>query len=681
LTTPIPSGQGLNTVNVINHDTIIITSNNRLIKSSDGGENWQILNINIPNIGIKKSYFSNSQIGHAVCGNGIIIKTIDGGENWYITENSRANIIPSHFITLYFVNDKIGFASQEYHYLFKTTDGGETWKQINSPGEAIYAMFFINEHIGYAIGDYGVPFKTYTGGQLWEELGTNVRRDAYSLFGLYFTDALTGFAVGLRGRILKTKNGGQTWKEYGFTYETIIDIQSVSDSIVYAIAGNNVIKSNNAGKNWAIVNMPSEEQFYNINFFSRDTGIITGKGKIFKTYNGGISWITIRPDSYDQFYRAISFLNQDTGFLSGNYYGLDRIVAKTNDGGQNWEIITRGEHSFDQLHFINSNTGFGLLNGDLYRTINGGKNWELIYEIYGNINDMHFVNDSIGYLVGDYATLLKTTDGGTIWQETQISSENTYPGHLYGVAFYNAYVGFASSEGGLINKTMDGGITWERIQVFVGISNIEIPKNRNIYFTGNSGIILSSQMLLEDVFRVQNLPVAAVTDSSSLLSVKINASAEIKDISFEFGKTNEYGTTVAATPYTLQGLSDTIVKAELTNLEPGTTYHYRLKAYLDSEEYIGEDQVFMTTGTTDVNNITKISDIILFPNPAKDILLIKGLDSAKITNFEIINLAGQSLLKDKYKNSNINIASYPSGTYFLKLEIEHKTYVYQFVKE
>ena len=45
-------------------------------------------------------------------------------------------------------------------------------------------------------------------------------------------------------------------------------------------------------------------------------------------------------------------------------------------------------------------------------------------------------------------------------------------------------------------------------------------------------------------------------------------------VSFEYGLTTAYGTTVAATPATVTGTTATAVSATLADCCPGTTYHY-----------------------------------------------------------------------------------------------------------
>ena len=67
-----------------------------------------------------------------------------------------------------------------------------------------------------------------------------------------------------------------------------------------------------------------------------------------------------------------------------------------------------------------------------------------------------FTDVNRGIVVGDSGTILKTTDGGTVW--TTISSGTIK--NLNSVDFPNADTGFAVGDDGIILKSINGGSTW-----------------------------------------------------------------------------------------------------------------------------------------------------------------------------------------------------------------------------
>ena len=75
--------------------------------------------------------------------------------------------------------------------------------------------------------------------------------------------------------------------------------------------------------------------------------------------------------------------------------------------------------------------------------------------------DIFFLNENVGFLLKDYYSLFKTTDGGKTW--AKISSFYDYE-ITYQVYFINENVGFVSVFGrpnARLLTTIDGGLTWE----------------------------------------------------------------------------------------------------------------------------------------------------------------------------------------------------------------------------
>ena len=72
------------------------------------------------------------------------------------------------------------------------------------------------------------------------------------------------------------------------------------------------------------------------------------------------------------------------------------------------------------------------------------------------LNDVTFVNENYGWAVGNYGTMLHTTNGGTTWT-AQTSGSGSW---LYGVFFINSNLGWEVGNNGTIIHTTDGGTSW-----------------------------------------------------------------------------------------------------------------------------------------------------------------------------------------------------------------------------
>ena len=90
------------------------------------------------------------------------------------------------------------------------------------------------------------------------------------------------------------------------------------------------------------------------------------------------------------------------------------------------------------------------------------------------------------------------------------------------------------------------------------------------------------------------LPASLVSKVAATLNGTINASGISSVVSFEYGLTNAYGTTVTATPSPVTGAAATAVNFALTGLTANTTYHFRVRAANTEGTDIGVNQSFYT---------------------------------------------------------------------------------------
>jgi photosystem II stability/assembly factor-like uncharacterized protein len=74
---------------------------------------------------------------------------------------------------------------------------------------------------------------------------------------------------------------------------------------------------------------------------------------------------------------------------------------------------------------------------------------------------VRFVDEQIGFALGEFGTVLATTDGGDTWEPREPIPNEFYP---MGVDFLDANTGWAGGLDGVIWQTTDGARTWERQQ-------------------------------------------------------------------------------------------------------------------------------------------------------------------------------------------------------------------------
>ncbi|WP_299886066.1 T9SS type A sorting domain-containing protein [uncultured Lacinutrix sp.] len=99
-----------------------------------------------------------------------------------------------------------------------------------------------------------------------------------------------------------------------------------------------------------------------------------------------------------------------------------------------------------------------------------------------------------------------------------------------------------------------------------------------------------------------------------------------------------------------------------------------------TDNYVGQmgttTYEFFTLGTVE-NELTGYS---IFPNPAKDVVTIKGLEN-NLKSVEIYNISGQKVMTAVNNLETINISKLQSGVYFVKLSTEEANTTIKLIKK
>src|SRR6266480_3531418 len=105
-----------------------------------------------------------------------------------------------------------------------------------------------------------------------------------------------------------------------------------------------------------------------------------------------------------------------------------------------------------------------------------------------NLRGASFVDANTGTVVGDYGTIVRTTDGGNSWTiQTSSTTQN-----LWAVLFTDANNGTAVGEGGTILRTTDSGDQWvsQASGTSVQLRGVSFTDANNGTAVGEAGTIL-----------------------------------------------------------------------------------------------------------------------------------------------------------------------------------------------
>jgi alpha-tubulin suppressor-like RCC1 family protein len=131
------------------------------------------------------------------------------------------------------------------------------------------------------------------------------------------------------------------------------------------------------------------------------------------------------------------------------------------------------------------------------------------------------------------------------------------------------------------------------------------------FFSGSFALHSLAMAAAPPVPKVSSLAAASITATSVTLNGTVTANNNSTTVSFEYGPTTAYGTTVTATPDTVAGASATAVSMVVTGLDPGTTYHFRATGVNAAGSGSGGDLSFTTlSSNADLANLTLDSVLV-----------------------------------------------------------------------
>ncbi len=246
-----------------------------------------------------------------------------------------------------------------------------------------------------------------------------------TMYDMVFFDANTGIISFDSKNVIRTTNGGNNWSIVLQTY--VLTLKKVDDSSAFGqglnTGSNLVIKTTNRGLTWDSTGGTalSVRDFY---FVNRDTGWFSAFGGsmgILKTTDGGQTMFGI---SNGASFGVINFLTKK---YNGEYFGWhvnDIGLRLTTNSGINWYKPSTDLDSLNlvSVTFINKDTGWvsGTTNftyGRIYYTSNGGLNWLKQYEefINGSPTSINFRTFNKGWGGRDDFKIFATSNGGSTW--------------------------------------------------------------------------------------------------------------------------------------------------------------------------------------------------------------------------------------------------------------------------
>jgi|GEM_PF-171573 len=123
----------------------------------------------------------------------------------------------------------------------------------------------------------------------------------------------------------------------------------------------------------------------------------------------------------------------------------------------------------------------------------------------------------------------------------------------------------------------------------------------------------------------------AVTTTGATLNGTVNANNDSSTVTFEYGTTTSYGTTVTADQSPVTGANNNAVSKSITGLTPNTTYHYRVVGVNSSGTSHGTDNTFFTSAPASPTATTDAASSVVFNGATLNGTVNANNDSTVVT--------------------------------------------------
>lgn len=704
------------------------TASGGLWVTSDGGQNWSVLNDDMQALGVsdiiipadyessKTIYLATGDRDHFDSRSIGLLKSTDGGANWE-SVNFNFNLNNGAIINRVIL-DPAGNSNmivagnfgvyKSYYSKFKNGQA-LAWKQVSSlvfidlkskPGD--FSTLYGATKTGgiYVSTDYGINWTqtlTVGGGRRIELAVSPAKPDWVYAVVANNTDGLSGiykskndganFIMIFDGSIAGNNllgwddgkdDGGQGW------YDLTIAV-SPTDTNRVLVGGVNTWMSVDGGLKWNMVNhwyggFASPEVHADKHYL----GFQPSTGTLFEGNDGGIyrtndyhKWTDLSNGiTNSQIYRIGTSATEPGETIAGLQDNGTKLFYKGND----WQDVKGGDGTECIINYSNVAIQYGAyVNGQISKTTNrwNFNSTDISANIPGDLEGawvtpyiMNPLDPNILYV--GYKEVWKTTNSGSVF--SKISDFQGSFLQSLAIAPSDTNTLYAATYY-LIHYTNDGGLNWANV---TGSLPVFSSKINYITIKNDDPVTLWVAMSGYDGYGVYESTDAGQTwnniaaglpniPCNTIVQNKLNTTQVELYAGTDVGVYLKLGTN----PWVFY--STGLPNVEVTELEIYYDPINPKASLLKAATYgrgLWETQVYDSGVQTGINSIAKLGEVI-YPNPSKGQFRLDFSDyDGKVIDVEIRSLSGKLVYKNSLKNpsNSINVEFLADGVYVLQMK-------------
>lgn len=269
-----------------------------ILNTTNGGNIWSRQQTSLNHFVFDVS-FINSLTGWCIASdlnvypNPVLLKTTNGGANWQHYIMLDTNML---LFTCYFKNSLTGWLAGYNGVILKSTDGGINWVNVRDTSEfgwhSVWDISSENTQFAYSCGgtlDFaGVVSRSNQNGTGWSSQGIAPE----PIFKLIYSDSLNGFGVGgdfeYGASTVRTTDGGNSWhyENIGFFGVPRSFAYRTPDELWMPLSfGGSWGVSTNGGFNWFQIPAANNASLNDICFTDSRNGWAVGDNGVILKYN------------------------------------------------------------------------------------------------------------------------------------------------------------------------------------------------------------------------------------------------------------------------------------------------------------------------------------------------------------------------------------------------------------